>query len=638
MLKNIFNPYTIKGKTIKNRLVVPAMVMNYCDADGFATDKYIQYHEEKAKGGWGLIITEDYAINPYAKGYVGVAGLWKDEQIEGHSKIPENAHKYGATILAQIYHCGRQTNSRIIGKQPVAPSPIPCPMNMEMPHELTIDEIHELVEQFGDTALRAKKCGFDGVEIHGGHGYLIAEFLSPYTNKRADIYGGSLDNRMRFLLEVIDNVKAKCGDDFIVGFRISGDEHIEGGRSIADTQTIAMAVEEAGVDLIHISVGTYGSPDVPTVSMYVKDHGNIVSYAEDIKKVVDIPVITVNRFNDPRLADAMIKANKADFVAMGRASLADPDLPNKALEGRMEDIRRCIGCDQGCINRLNAQLPASCVLNPSLGRGYQEEEKAVEKKKVVVIGAGPAGLSAAIEAKKKGHDVVVLEKEHMAGGQFRLASVPPFKGELTTFINWQMKECQNLGIPVYLNTEATIESLKQYEVDTIILATGATPTIPPIKGIDSKNVVTANDVLSGKVNVGFNNIVIGGGQVGVETAFHLAVQFKSAQIVEMLPDILPNDMTEKLVLMPYLNQRQIGIHISTKVLEITEEYVLVEKEGQQIKLPADTVVLAIGSKPNNSLQEVLEKEGYDVKVIGDALKVSNVMNANIMGYELGKSL
>ncbi len=639
MLNHIFNPYTIKGKTIKNRLVVPAMVANYCTEDGFATEQYTAYHETKAKGGWGLIITEDYAINPYGKGFVGVAGLWKDEQIEGHAKMVERVHAHGSTIIAQIYHCGRQTNSAVIGRAPVAPSPIPCPMNQEMPHELTIDEIHELVEQFGDTALRAKKCGFDGVEIHGGHGYLIAEFLSPYTNKRADEYGGNLQNRVRFLLEVIANVKKKCGDDFIVGFRISGDEKIEGGRSIADTQVIAMMAEEAGIDMIHVSVGTYGSPSVPTVPLYAKEHAWIADYAAELKKVVDIPVITVGRFNDPCLANMAIKSGKADFVAMGRASLADPALPKKAEEGKFEEIRQCIGCNQGCINRLNVQEKISCVLNPTLGHEYEIEEKTTDvKKKVLVIGAGPAGLTAAVEVKKAGHEVVVLERDHMAGGQFRLAAVPPFKGEIINFINWQLNECKKLNIPVNYNTEATVERVKEEGADVVILASGANPVKPPIPGIYLPNVVTANDVLSGKVNVGFTNVVIGGGQVGVETAFHLAIQFKQASVVEMLPEIMASDMGERMILTPFLMQRGIGIHTSTKVLEITEDYVLVNDGTKDFEIPCDNVVLAIGSRPNQELKEPLEAAGFEVRCVGDADKVANVMAATHLGFKLGRNI
>ncbi len=639
MLSQLFSPYTLKGKTIKNRLVVPAMVVNYCTEDGFATEQYIAYHEEKAKGGWGTIITEDYAINPYAKGFVGVAGLWKDEQIEGHTELVNRVHAHGSTILAQIYHCGRQTNSGVIGRAPVAPSPIPCPMNQEMPHELTIDEIHELTEQFGDTALRAKKCGFDGVEVHGGHGYLLAEFMSPYTNKRADQYGGNLQNRMRFPLEVFANIRKKCGDDFIMGFRISGDEHIEGGRTIADTQTIAMMAEAAGVDIIHVSVGTYGSPDVGTVALYTNPHAWISDYAEEVKKVVDIPVITVGRFNDPCLANMAIKAGKADFVAMGRGSLADPALPKKAEAGKFEEIRQCIGCNQGCINQLNMQQKVSCVLNPTLGHESEMSEvKAETAKKVAVIGAGPAGLTAAIEAKKAGHDVTVYEKEHMAGGQFRLAAVPPFKGEIINFINWQLNECKKLDIPVLFNTEATVEKIKEAGADVVVLAAGANPVKPPIKGIDLPNVVTANDVLSGKVNVGFRNVVIGGGQVGVETAFHLAIQWKQASIVEMLPEIMANDMGERMALTPFLMQRGVGIHTATKVLEIAEDHVLVNDGTKDFEIPADNVVLAIGSRPNTALKEAFEEAGFDVRLVGDAEKVANVKMANHQGFALGRSL
>ena len=255
VLNSLFSPIALKGKTVKNRLTVPAMVTNYCTADGEATERYIAYHETKAKGGWGLIITEDYAVDPLGKGFSFVPGLWHDGQIEGHKALPERVHKHGAVIIAQIYHCGRQTSEPVIGDTPVAPTAIPCPFSPNMPRELPVSEIKEIVGKFGDCARRAKECGFDGVEIHGAHGYLVAQFMSPYSNKRVDEYGGNLTNRAKFAVEIVEDIRKKCGDDFIIGFRISGDEFVEGGRTLEDTKTIVKMLEAAGLDLIHVSAG-----------------------------------------------------------------------------------------------------------------------------------------------------------------------------------------------------------------------------------------------------------------------------------------------------------------------------------------------------------------------------------------------
>ncbi len=351
-LTHMFAPLRIRDLTIRNRFMVSPMVMNYCTADGMVTDTYLAYHEARAKGGWGLIVTEDYAIDPAGKGFKYLAGLWDDSQIAGQAELTKRVHAHGAAIIAQIYHSGRQSKRAIINADTVAPTAITCPSTLEMPRELTLQEVERIVEQFGDAALRAKKAGFDGVEIHGGHGYLVSEFMSSYSNKRFDKYGGSLWNRARFPLEIVHNVREKCGDDFVIQFRISGDELVTGGRTIEDTKAIVRLLEQAGVDSFDLTVGTDGShyTQVPAPAI---GHGWIADFAAEVKKVVDVPVFTVGRINDPLIAEAIVASGKADGVAMGRGSLADPELPNKAREGRFEDIIYCTGCMQGCVGRVS---------------------------------------------------------------------------------------------------------------------------------------------------------------------------------------------------------------------------------------------------------------------------------------------
>lgn len=638
MLDSLFSPFTINGKTLKNRCVVPAMVMNFCNADGTCTERFTAYHEAKAKGGFGMIITEDFAVDPRGKGFKFLPGLWNDEQIPGFTQFTKRIHAQGAVIIAQIYHCGRQTSKAVTGEAPWAPSAIPCPFSPDMPHEMTIDEIHETVKAYGDCARRAEQAGFDGIEIHGAHGYLIAEFMSPYSNKRTDEYGGQLDNRIRFALEIIQDIRSKVGKDFIVGYRISADERVTGGRTIEDTKTIVPYLDRAGVDYIHVSAGVYRSFDAVIPSMYCP-HGWIADDAREVKQVTSLPVISVGRYNDPRIANNVIACGKADLVAMGRQSITDPETPNKAKEGRFEEIRTCLGCHRGCIDNLLANTPGECILNPTAGHESEYgEAHADSPKKVMVIGAGPGGLSAAISAAKAGHRVRVFDRDRWAGGQFRLGAVPPAKGEIANFVKWQCNELKKLSVPILQGVEVTAELVKQEAPDVIVAATGAEPIIPDIPGVGLPNVVTAQDVLSGKANTGARIVVIGGGCVGAETANHLASNLKSVTLVEMLPDIATDEsIVPRWGLLADLAKHQVKIMTDTTVEEITPEGVKVKGEATKT-IPADTVVLSVGSRPADALANALKAAGYDVRIIGDAAKVGLAGEAIRQGFELGGAL
>jgi len=638
MLKNLFSPLSIKGKTVKNRLAVPAMVTSYCDVDGNATDRYIAYHEAKAKGGFGLIITEANLITKNDRAFSKPVGLWCDEQIESHKKLTETVHKHGAIIIAQLIHNGRQTSERAAGGKIYAPSAIQCPFSPDIPLELTIEMIEELVRDFSDSALRAKKSGYDGVEVHGAHGYLIAQFMSPFSNKRTDKYGGSLMGRLRFAIEIIEDIRKKCGDDFIIGFRVSGDEFVEGGLNIEDTKAIAMVLESKGIDFIHVSAGTYAASEViiPTSNI---DHGWNVNASEEVKKVCEIPVITVGRINDPIVAESVIKAGKADFVAMGRASLTDPDLPNKAKESDFEDIRYCIGCTVGCLGLLYKDVPIKCILNPALGREKEcEIQKTDKPKKVAIIGSGPAGLSAAIAAASAGHFVTVYEKESNAGGQFRTAAIPPAKGEISSFIKWQERTLAKLGVNIRYNTDVDVKFMQENPADVIIVSTGGVPLVPTISGVNLPQVCTATDVLKGKVKVGSKIVVIGGGKTGAETAHHLALHLKKVTLVEMQRGIaLDAGANPRRQLVSFLEKRNVNIMTNTTVTEITEKSVKV-KGKTEIEIPADTVILAIGTKSENRLAQELKSAGLEVKVIGDADKVATVLEAVEQGFDVGRTL
>lgn len=642
MLDSLFSPITINNRQLRNRCIVPAMVMNLCDEDGSCTERFAAYHEAKAKGGFAMIITEDFAItNVAGKGHQYIGGLWKDEHIPGFKEYTDRLHKWGALSIVQLHHPGRQIGV-IDADTPWAPSAIPCPFSPDMmPHEMTQAEIKLVVKQFGQAAARAKAAGFDGCELHGAHGYLIEEFMSPYSNKRTDEYGGDLCNRMRFALEIIHEVREQTGSDFIIGYKLSSDEWVSGGLTIEDTKAYVPFLEEAGVDYFGVSVGVYRSGDQIIPSMYT-EHGWIANNAKEVKSVASVPVYAIGRINDTRVANAIIKSGKADMVAMGRQSIADPETPNKAKAGCFTDIRTCVGCLHGCDANVNLEKSGTCELNPIIGHESEAEYQTVmteSPKNVLVIGAGPAGLEAAIGAAKCGHNVTVYDKDRWAGGKYRLASVPPCKGELGAFIVWQMHELKKLNVPVILNTEVTKELVDSVKPDVVIAATGTNPVVPKmIPGYDKDIVVLGTDVLSGKANTGHNVVVIGGGHAGAETANHIASYMKNVTIVELQEDIAMDEVdTPRNALLADLKKNEVRVCASTSVQEIKDHSVVVSGKYNE-EIECDTVVISIGHKPNTVLADELKAAGYDVRVIGDAVSVGLVGPAVRAGYLEGRRI
>lgn len=642
MLDSLFSPITINNRQLRNRCIVPAMVMNLCEEDGSCTERFAAYHEAKAKGGFAMIITEDFAItNVAGKGHQYIGGLWKDEHIPGFKEYTDRLHKWGALSIVQLHHPGRQIGV-IDADTPWAPSAIPCPFSPDMmPHEMTQAEIKLVVKQFGQAAARAKAAGFDGCELHGAHGYLIEEFMSPYSNKRTDEYGGDLCNRMRFALEIIHEVREQTGSDFIIGYKLSSDEWVSGGLTIEDTKAYVPFLEEAGVDYFGVSVGVYRSGDQIIPSMYT-EHGWIANNAKEVKSVASVPVYAIGRINDTRVANAIIKSGKADMVAMGRQSIADPETPNKAKAGCFTDIRTCVGCLHGCDANVNLEKSGTCELNPIIGHESEAEYQTVmaeSPKNVLVIGAGPAGLEAAIGAAKCGHNVTVYDKDRWAGGKYRLASVPPCKGELGAFIVWQMHELKKLNVPVILNTEVTKELVDSVKPDVVIAATGTNPVVPKmIPGYDKDIVVLGTDVLSGKANTGHNVVVIGGGHAGAETANHIASYMKNVTIVELQEDIAMDEVdTPRNALLADLKKNEVRVCASTSVQEIKDHSVVVSGKYNE-EIECDTVVISIGHKPNTVLADELKAAGYDVRVIGDAVSVGLVGPAVRAGYLEGRRI
>ena len=640
-LTTLFSPMKIGSCEIPNRTVVPAMVSNMCPDNGKASEQYIRYHEEKAKGGWGLIITENYRVNPTAGGYPYICGLWDESQIESHKRFTDTIHQYQSKIFCQIYHAGRQANHLVNGGvQPVSCSPIADAWNKEIPHELTTEEVEQIVADFGRTARNCKNAGFDGIEIHAAHGYLIHQFLSPNCNHRIDKYGGSYDNRVRILKEVMSACRAAVGPDFPIIVRISAEENSEGGRRFHETRMILKQLEEWGADAIHLSTGMYGVfSSVGIVASHFQHHGWTQDFAAEAKKLVNIPIITVGRIAEPRMAEDILESGKADFIAMGRESLTDPHWPNKAKEGRYNDIRHCIGCLQGCTASTYQGVPLNCVINPELGHEFEYDYTKVKNPKTIYIaGAGIAGMEAARAAAIKGHNVELFEAKDTVGGQFVSAAYPPYKGDYANYTGWLYREIQKYdNIRLHLHTELTREMVLEGKPDKIIVATGAAGIVPKIPGIENPKVVMAEDALLGRKEVGMNVLIAGGGMVGLETAAFFGMQCKSKVTVIEMKEAVATDMEAGIRddLKTTLRHLFVEILCNTSIAGITDEGALI-KQGNDIRLyPCDTVIMAIGTRSNQSLLDELRDCGIEIVVVGDAVKARQITQASREGFVAG---
>ena len=636
--QKLFSPIKLGSLELTNRFVVPPMVTNLANEDGTVSQALIDYWVARAKGGWGLLIVEFTAIDPLGKVGPCHPCLWSNKFIVGLKKLTAAVHNYGARIAIQLSHTGRQTTQKIIGipgAQPVSASPIPCPLDREMPRELSTEEIYELIEKFGDAAVRARDAGFDAIEIHGAHGYLLAQFMSTYSNKRIDEFGGSLHNRMRFPIEVIHNIRRKIGPSFPLIFRMSVDEKVPGGRTLDESRVIARMIEEAGIDAIDVSVGVSGSSQY-IIAPSVLPPGFLLSSSQEIKKAVSVPVIAVGRINHPLLAEDAIEAGKADLVAWGRTSLADPELPNKVAAGQLDDICPCIVCMQGCIRSFPLpdkplpKLGVTCLVNPFCGReGEMQIKPAIKRKKVIIVGSGPAGLEAAWIAAARGHQVTLYEKNSALGGQFRIAAIPPFKQDVARAISYYIHMCKKYGVYFKMGTEATARQIVAKKPDAVIIATGSEPIIPDISGINGNRVTTAWDILEGKKQAGNKVLVVGGGMVGCEVADFLGEHLHSVTLIEMSSEIAKDvPSAVEYFLIRRLKEYGVQIETETSVIEFLEDGAMVNKNGKKSKLEGfDTIVLALGTKSVNYLKGQLEKKITELYVIGDALEPRKAIEA-----------
>lgn len=632
--EKLFSRGRIGPLELKNRIVLPPMGTNMASWTGEATDEIIHFYAERAKGGCGLIITEITRIDDVTGvGMTGQLSVTSGKFVRKLVQLVDAVHQYDTRILLQLHHPGREISSGALGGvQPVAPSPIPCKVVREVPRELTTEECEELIRKFVTGAVYAKMAGFDGVELHAAHGYLLNEFLSPYTNHRTDRFGGDAEKRLTFVAEIIQGIHHACGANFPVSVRLSCDEYVEGGLTIADSVQIARRLEELGAAAIDVSAGIYES-GYASIEPQGLPEGWKKHLATEIKKNVSIPVIAVNNIKYPATAERYLNEGVCDFVAIGRGQLADPEWGNKAMEGRDAEIRKCLGC-MYCFNCLGRLHPIECTVNPVVGREGRFNPDTLKKdgqgRHVVVVGGGPAGMHAAAICARRGYRVTLLERAEQLGGTVRLAAIPPHKEMLAELICTQELELKLAGVEVRLGTEATPELIRELDPYGVIVATGGVPVKPQLPGADLGHVYTAEQVLSGQVRLPEGPVaVIGGGTTGLETAEVLSANHQ-VTVVEMAKFAGSSlYATVRALLMGRLQTAGVKVLTLQRLTEITPTEVVLTgvKSGETSRISANAVVLAMGVRSERSLAERLMEEFSHVTVVGDAAKPGQIADA-----------
>jgi 2,4-dienoyl-CoA reductase-like NADH-dependent reductase (Old Yellow Enzyme family)/thioredoxin reductase len=636
-LKILFSPFIIGRMELKNRLAMAPIGGVYPSLEGFLRPELGDFILTRARGGVGMIILADAGVGFTSLDAEVMPEILK-KMITAARELVKAVHQEGVRIGVQLHHSGRQLDFPTPGSEVVGPSPIPWSRRAPIPRELTPEEIENLIRKYVTAAVRVKDAGFDFVEVKACHGYLLGSFLSPLSNRRNDQYGGNLQNRARLTMEIIRRIKKELGQSLLISCRFNGSDHIDGGMGLKEAQELSLLLIKEGADFLNISAGVYGSYPV-IVPPYDAPPGCYLPLVEAIKKGVNVPVIAVGRINDPRLGEEILRAGKADIIAMGRALLADPDLPLKAREGRFEDIRKCIACNQGCQDKLGG-TETTCLVNPEAAKErLMSLIPAPLPKKVLVVGGGPGGMEAARISALRGHKVHLYEKNKEVGGQWKLAAIPPGKEGFADLTSYLLAQLQKLGVKLHLGTRVTEKILEAENADVIVMATGATPVTPNLEAAP-EDLIMAGDVLSGKIQTGERILVVGGNALGLEVAAFLALRGKKVEVVEMM-DSAGRDLgpTVRWHLRHKLNELNVKISSSTKVRIISRGTVtLADQENRESCREVDSVVIAAGSRSNDRLAKKFRSKAREFYVIGDALKPRNGLFAVREGTEVGRKI
>lgn len=663
--EKLLEPGKIGNMELKNRMIMPGMGTNLAAADGTVSDVIVNYYARRANGGVGLIITEVCCPDPSGRVIPGEIEITNMSFMPGLSRIPHAVHSGGARICLQLAHGGCFASEFVTGKQPISPSGVGTfQLPNDKPREMSIEEIKELIEKYGLAAGRARSCGFDAVELHGAHGYMPLQFLSGYTNRRTDEYGGSLENRARFALEAIRSIKMHAGEDFPLIYRLSADEDVPKGVTLEEACTFAKWAEDAGADAIHVSAGTWDSrlqkyfdvidgkesPEGKNLSygvatsMWVPPNytprGSLVHLAAGVKKVVSIPVIAVCSIT-PEMGEDILRKGEADFISIGRQTIADPDYAAKIAAKEPDKIRRCLRCNE-CLGEVMKSNGISCAVNAEAGKEYESFVNilpAKNKRKIAIIGAGPAGMQAALTATYRGHYVTLFEKKQELGGALYYVSIPDFKLDYRDYTNYLINATQNCGAKIKTGAEVTADIIKKENADVVIVATGASTFIPQIPGSDDKTIYDPLDVLDGNIPEGENIIVCGAGLVGCEVSMFLSEKGKKVVMLDMLPEIAPDmPIYTKWVLNSKLAELHIAVKTDHRIIEMTGKHVICVNKDKEIEYKGDAVVCALGLKPRSALLDELRNTLKDVEIIpvGDVNSPRKIMQAVHEGFHAAR--
>ncbi len=633
--KKLLSPAKIGSLELKNRAIMAPMSAALGNPDGTVSDPLIAYLTARADGGVGMIITEYCFVTEEGRSSDHQISVTDDEKIPGLKRLADAVHEHGAKVCLQLQHGGRRSIVRVM-----APSAIMKQTDRVMPEEMTTQEVYDLIDAFIAGAVRAKKAGFDMVEVHCSHGYLLNDFISPSANRRTDAFGGGLTGRAKAPVMIIEGIKKACGADYPVSVRLNGDDMVSDGNLSRDSAALAMLLEEAGADLIDVSGGMngvgYGIAPAAVRTGYNADP------AEEIRRVIDIPVAVAGRINEPEYAESLLRKGNVEFITLGRALFADPAFVNKAAAGKEEEICPCVGCLQRCYGSYgHGGQFRGCMVNPfSMRETVLKIEPAEIKKKVVVIGAGIAGMETAWTAAARGHQVELFEESAYPGGQFRIAAIPPHKQMLARACVYYSKMCEKYGVIMHYNTKADKEKILSCNPDVVVVATGGTPLVPGIPGLKESGCIANREILLGRIAPGNKALILGGGLQGAETADFMAEHGYEVTIIEMRDGIAMDDhpATQKLLL-ERLNRNHVQMITSATVKTVHPDGVDYEKDGKTEKLGGfDSVILAFGTRSNQALMEELKDIRAEVVMVGDAVKAGNAVEAIYRGAVLGTSL
>ncbi|HBH0321464.1 TPA: FAD-dependent oxidoreductase [Clostridioides difficile] len=638
--QNLCKPIKIGNVTFKNRMFSATMGGTDITADCTIGSKSTAFYELRAKGGAGAVTISECMVHPETDGsHAYHLDLKIVDSLASFTYTADAIRRHGAIPSVELSHSGQYSGTYLVDKDKkrglsqwgVSPSVRPDGLEIK---ELTEEIIAEIVESYGNVAALAKRAGFEMIMIHGGHGWLINQFLSPYFNKRTDKYGGSLENRVRFAKEVLDSVRKAVGPGFPIEFRMSGSELFEGGYDLDYGIEIAKLLESR-VDLLHVSAGTYQRGFAVTHPSMFLEHGCNVYLAEEIKKHVNIPIATIGALNDPEMMEEIIASGKADVIYMARALLADHELPRKVMSNQDEKIVKCLRCFT-CMAERATTSTRRCTVNPLIGRELDGTEvvPVLKSKKVLIAGGGPGGLQAAITAVKRGHKVILCEKTNELGGILKGEQALPFKYEMYELGNTFGKIAKDLGVEVRLNTTVTKEYVDNENVDALIIAVGSEPLVPPIEGLNGENVVIVNDYYLEKEKVTDEVVVLGGGLAGCEAAIHLAQEGKTVHLVEMRAELAPDaNIRHRPILLEEIERQGIYVYTEHKGLSVTTEGVVcMNKSGNKINIPGTSVICALGQKPRREVVDTLLDCAPYVAQIGDCVRASTITNAVYQGH------